>query len=269
MDLFVNFIESQYPTIIATILIILIGSIISILKGFITKKLSSLSLDAYRFFSKKQHYPSNDVLKMVDTVNSDLATTRILMKSDRASIFEFHNGDYFISKNSKYKLSCLYEKTSAGVSEEAKNFQNIDVSLIWDGFLEPLIFNKTKQKTPGFFEIENEITKCLYCQKKKDLFLIDIEKLDADTNGYVKTMFENHGSKYMIIIPIRNSENIVYGFIAFDYIHEEVDFEFLNELPFCEVCKTSRSISYLWQKNETNKLKAIFLNIKKYSSEDK
>lgn len=70
---------------------------------------------------------SNDV-----AINKSLREFLNDTKSDRAYVFRFHNGIKYYNGTHKNKLSCDYEVVTEGTSREAKNLQDIPVTLYTD-----------------------------------------------------------------------------------------------------------------------------------------
>lgn len=216
-----------------------------------------------KFKKKKIPAITNNMIKTFDLINSELGIIKSELNSDRAYIFEFHNGDYFISKNSRYKLSRTYEKVTAGVSIESVNLQSIDVTLIWDNYLKPFFVKLTEEELPfGFSYIKSIDNKCNICKFNEHIMLINVELMDS-YDGPSKFMLENQGIKYSILLPIISSNGIIYGILGFDYMNTLLD---LSNIKLCNLCRLSKQIGMLWENDEHLKTDAMNYKIGDYKN---
>jgi len=62
-------------------------------------------------------------------INNELRDMLELSSASRAYIFQFHNGITFYTGQHAQRFSCTYEVVDEGVSREAENLQNLQVSL--------------------------------------------------------------------------------------------------------------------------------------------
>lgn len=259
-----------YNTIYANIWLAVGGSVLIFVLFLINKLLEYKSISLLTKFKKilkRKHKPiiSNNMIKIFDIINSELAVIKKEMKSDRAFIFEFHNGDYFVSKNSRYKLSRTYEKVSYGISLESINLQSIDVTLVWDDYLKPFFVKVPEDNLPfGFFYIKDEENDCSVCKSKDDTILIDVNKMDS-FDGPSKIMLENQGVKYSILTAIVSSSGVIYGILGFDYINTTLD---LKDVSISNICRLSKQIAMLWESDETLKTDALKYKLGDYKKLD-
>ena len=198
---------------------------------------------------------NEDLLYVFESVSSDLSILKSKLNCDRASIFEFHNGDYFISKNSRYKMSCTYEKVSPGVSSEALGLQNLDITLFWEDFLRPVLIKDYKDLPPGFDILEPSVKSCSLqgCLNNNAVFIVNVSNM-SDEERIAKTILERQGIKFIIMQGIRNSKGVVYGYVVFDFLDDILN---LNEIRVCDVCKFTKQIALLWESDEAMKTNAM------------
>lgn len=198
---------------------------------------------------------NEEILYVFETISTDLSTIKSKLNADRASIFEFHNGDYFISKNSRYRMSRTYEKTSPGVSSEALNLQNLDITLFWDDFLKPFFIKEETNLPDGFERLGPEVRSCSLrsCTSTDSLFFIDVAKM-SNEERITKSILERQGIEYLIMQSIKNSKGVVYGYVVFDYLDDKPD---LDKIRYCDVCKFTKQIALLWESDEAMKNNAM------------
>lgn len=249
-----------YNIIFANLWLAVGGSVLIFILIIMNKILEYKSINLFGKFKKilKRKYKpviSNNMIKIFDIINSELAVMKKEMNADRAFIFEFHNGDYFISKNSRYKLSRTYEKVSYGISLESINLQSIDVTLVWDDYLKPFFVKLPEDNLPfGFFYIKDEQKDCNdICKIKENAILIDVNKMDS-FDGPSKIMLENQGVKFSVLNAIVSSSGVIYGIVGFDYINTKLD---LNKISISNICRLSKQIGMLWESDETLKTDAL------------
>lgn len=263
MESLINIFSGNIPLMIG-------GSILLVLL-LVTNKLlqdtsaSILSKIISKIFNKKKIPTISDsMIKIFEIINSELAVIKNEMKADRAYIFEFHNGDYFVSKNSRYKMSCTYEKVSGGVSLEAKNLQSIDVTLIWDDYLKPFFIELDDNNLPSgftyYYDYEHRCQLNSVCKRSKDILFVNVAEMD-DHNGPTKSMLEKQGISYMIQVPIKSSSGVIYGIIGFDYLSKKSKFK---DIPICDVCRLAKQIALLWENDEITKTNAMNYKIGDY-----
>ncbi len=237
--------------------LVLLTIIILINKVAQDKILNFFKIIYKKIISKEKNiiHINEEILYVFETISTDLTTIKSKCNSDRASIFEFHNGDYFISKNSRYKMSCTYEKTSPGVSSEALNLQNLDISLFWDDFLKPFFIKSEDSLPEGFLRLSAEPASCSLksCSSTNSVFLIDVAKM-SNEERITKSILEKQGISYLIMQSITNSKGVVYGYVVFDYLDEKPD---LKNIRICDICKFTKQIALLWESDEVQKNNAM------------
>ena len=62
-------------------------------------------------------------------VNKELGEAMIQSGASRVYVFQFHNGITFYTGQHAQRFSCTYEMVAEGISREAENLQNLQVSL--------------------------------------------------------------------------------------------------------------------------------------------
>ena len=62
-------------------------------------------------------------------INKQLGEVMIESRASRVYVFQFHNGITFYTGQHAQRFSCTYEMVAEGISREAENLQNLQVSL--------------------------------------------------------------------------------------------------------------------------------------------
>jgi len=68
-------------------------------------------------------------VKASTTVNKELGEAMVQSGASRVYVFQFHNGITFYTGQHAQRFSCTYEMVAEGISREAENLQNLQVSL--------------------------------------------------------------------------------------------------------------------------------------------
>jgi hypothetical protein len=232
-----NYIAEIISAIFLTILLI-----VKVYKDYIVHKL----LDPIRnLFTKTPSKLDETAVTSGRMVHNLLIELRVKMNADRASIFLFHNGQYFnpsILNNSIWKFTCAYESCKAGVAYESSSMQNLLVT----NYLS-MIESLWGEMSEGFerFPCQN----CqMDCDKTKNIIVIsDFSTLPY---GNIKSLLETQGTKKMILSPIVIKNDYV-GFIAVSYLS---NFTFGGQVidspvPFGQggiktICEYSNTVGY-------------------------
>ena len=62
-------------------------------------------------------------------INKQLGEVMVQSRASRVYVFQFHNGITFYTGQHAQRFSCTYEMVAEGISREAENLQNLQVSL--------------------------------------------------------------------------------------------------------------------------------------------
>jgi len=139
------------------------------------------------------HFESDPIPHQVETstvVNNELKELIEISGANRAYIFQFHNGITFYTGQHAQRFSCTYEVVTPGVSREAGNLQNLQVS-IFSWWISQAINGKMKYKS-----------------------LADIE--DYTT----KISLQQQGIKSIICLPLIYKAKVV-GIVGLDFVGGE------------------------------------------------
>ena len=194
------------------------------------------------FASSKMTTTIRDNIKFI---NDLVLNTRTVLQADRCYVFEFHNGEYFSSRESRWKITQAYESCADGIASQGKDFKDIDVSMLWTSF--SVYFSHEKDDLPkGISIVKPNNPECglKKCPSPKRVYLFDVEKLE---NRFHKSLLEREGVSYMLHTPILDEKNEVVGVIGVDYINADLD-EIANdtEMSCCNLCKAADQIAYSW-----------------------
>ena len=168
-----------------------------------------------------------------------LIELRTKTKADRTSVFLFHNGSYFNTKNPIWKTSCTHESVKPGISSEIGNLQDIKASSI----IESLQAFWGENYVAGIENISP--TYCYDCPEKskphnKKVIFIDVNQLE---DSYSKYLLIQQGIKYVMDVPIYNGESNCIGFITANYC-SECDVEFIKGYSR-DICKSASHIQFV------------------------
>jgi hypothetical protein len=186
-----------------------------------------------------------DNIRFIDDL---MIESRNKLNADRCYVFEFHNGEYFSSRESRWKVSQVYESCGEGISSRGKEFKDIDVSMLWSAF--QVYFSHTNDKMPQGIETFKPHTPVCNNDKKKcdapkRLYLFDVERIE---NRFYKSLLERSGVKTMIHAPILDEHNDIVGVVGVDYVDENpiLEYKTSEEYEFCSLCRAADQIAYSW-----------------------
>jgi len=129
------------------------------------------------FVSKSFFDPSKMISKNVQ-VRDFLIELRALIDADRVKLFQFHNGEYYVSGESVMKLSMTHVAVKTGISYP--ELANIHYSSIPTSYL----------------------TRILQSLYKEEFLIVHTQILEDDQ--YIKNIFIAHGIKSAILYPVSN-----------------------------------------------------------------
>ena len=123
-----------------------------------------------------------------------LAELRSATATDRAYVFQFHNGDRFLNGDSRLRMSCTCESVSNGVSREQQGSQEILV----DTVPEAVRFLTVKDPRK---EVRVQYTKEI-------------------SEGYYRAVLETQGVKMTAKYPLYKDATII-GFFGVDIVRDD------------------------------------------------
>jgi hypothetical protein len=227
------------------IIILSITGIITAITVFLRKQIiENLAKIFERLFKWKvysnSHFARFEVERDI-RIQDMLAELRIQTKSDRAYVFQFHNGSLFSTKNQMWKLSNTHESVNVGIRPCIGELQNILSSSISDIIL-PL-WQEDLSNVSGITKVSPENCGCPnknHCVLPNGVFLYDVDNLKE---GYSKGLLSSAAAKYILKSPLLDSENNRVGFVGITYCWEESN---VNEIISCAetLCRTASKISY-------------------------
>jgi hypothetical protein len=99
-----------------------------ILLVFITI-ISFVFKDSIHHIATKAKDPVKSQLEMSQRVNDKLSEVLEMADGSRVYIFQFHNGVTYYTGQHAQRFTCTYEIVGKGISREANNLQNLQVSI--------------------------------------------------------------------------------------------------------------------------------------------
>ena len=166
-----------------------------------------------------------------------LIELRTIVKSQRACLFQFHNGSVFTSKNPIWKISNTHESVAPGTSAEIGKLQDLKASTLID--LISVFWENTK-KISGVYTISPDFcsdcptinsldkTKC-----KKQVIFINVEELEP---GYSKSLLSEQGIHYLLKSPLYDQADNCIGFVGVEFSESTKNTDILKQKAN-EVCK--------------------------------
>lgn len=144
-----------------------------------------------RIKKKKTKDPIIDEHKNSENIYTALNFVMEEMNADRAYIFQFHNGSYYISGRSQQKFSCTHETVTKGISRESEFSQNYIISN-YHTYIDDLVN-------------EGE-----FCFTNPD---------DVDDHAFA-TLMRSKGIKSIYNIPIKTLNGQIIGILGVDYVKD-------------------------------------------------
>ena len=151
-----------------------------------------------------------EVRKSTEIIET-LAALRAKMGADRASVFLFHNGNYYMNGDSILKMSCTHQSVAPGISNECHKVTEMLVSSIPEAVEFLVTYDKTKPK----------------------MHIIDASKM---VTSLYKSLLDNQGVQVEIALPIHNQGQVI-GIASLHFLdaHDaEVMRESVNRDDFLE-----------------------------------
>ena len=178
-----------------------------------------ISLGVHRFWKSKTK--TDNFILIHSEINERLTELRVASNSMRASVMQFHNGEYYMDGISMRKFSVSHESSHKGYTSQAFKFKNTLCSL----FI-PLI-TKVLENRPLIYSVEA-----------------------LPENSYVKHFFEDEFTSHFACLPLKN-KNINVGFILVQW-HKDYAPDLVQEqnlMNHFEEVRGSIELQLSYQKN--------------------
>lgn len=245
--------------LIYVVAILSLGLVMAIFQIFVDKlKISIPEIFRKLFTSSTQrghHIPSDSYTRVLN----ELIELRIKTDSDRAFIFQFHNGEHFGGNNPRWKMSQTYETCADNITYTGSRMQNLDVTLFWDT-LQLFYRDGSPIDMPGvmLYESENHCSATEPGRCRRQIYVVDVVNMDSN-KGYSKSILAQAGVKYMLASPIISLEQEVIGFIGISYCSEDAYTDIINSVEFdgTLLCQSSTNIGLIWALDSDLRKKAL------------
>ena len=228
-------------TIISILIFMLISIIIWVGEKWARKFFKKTILNVIDNLLKKRHLLDDSTIVVFEDIMFQLTRLLGLMKSDRVSIYEFHNGSEFLSEFPRWHLSNTFEKVKNGISYDSQLLQSIPASIIWDDFLK-IFFRKKDETLPSGVSIFDKDDKS--CQYPRRVYKFIVEDMDSGL-GPMKFRFMSYNIKFLLATPIITSKNKILGILCCDYCSHDIDIE--KEIKCDEMCSLASTIAMTWE----------------------
>lgn len=181
--------------------------------------LLGLGLGVKKFWKSRKK--TDNFILIHSEINEYLTELRLTSNSMRASVLQFHNGEYFMDGISMRKFSITHESSHKGYTSQALKFKNTLCSL----FI-PLLTRVLENKP----------------------FIYSVEAMPA--NSYAKHFFEDEYISHISCLPLKN-KNINVGFILIQW-HKDYEPDLAQEEKLMTHFKSVRDsieVQLSYQKN--------------------
>lgn len=242
-DILKNLFTENILTLLPTML--MLGFIILLFRIF-QDKIVSYGSYIYSLITKKSdHYLTDDILGVINSVNIDLNELRVNMKAMRAWVYHFHNGQVFLPSYPSWKMSNTYISVDRGISNNRKDFQNIEISLCWDDFVKGLWSKKGDVLGQGNYLLtNNKICTETSCTDPRKILLIKVGELSYGSG--LRSILEDNGVYCMIMSPLLDlKRNSIIGFVGVSYGSEYEYNKAIedNSISPCKLCSFASQIT--------------------------
>lgn len=188
------------------------------------------------------------------TVNTDTEIGNLLQElrkicgdANRATVFQYHNGNYFASLKSILKISGTHEKIKNATSSEvhnekdliASNFSEM-ISPMWN-YTTPEGITRLSPKYCTCTNVKDCKTDVISkCQDLHGIFLFDV---DAMEDSSVKYQLIKRGIIYRVVTALTDDQNRI-GFLAIDYTTTEHTKDDITTY-ITDICDTALIIAHM------------------------
>lgn len=138
-----------------------------------------------KFWKSKKR--TDNFILIHSEINELLTELRLTSESMRASVLQFHNGEYFMDGISMRKFSITHESSYKGYSSQASKFKNTLCTLFV-----PLLVRVLENKA----------------------IIFSVEAMPS--NSYAKHFFEDEFISHIACLPVKN-KNVNVGFILIQW----------------------------------------------------
>ena len=178
-----------------------------------------LGYGVHKFWRSKRN--TDNFIIIHSEINELLTELRLTSNSMRASVLQFHNGEYFMDGISMRKFSITHESSHKGYTSQILKFKNTLCSL----FI-PLLTRVLENKP------------MIYC----------VAAMPA--NSYTKHFFEDENISHIACLPLKN-KSVNVGFVLVQW-HKDYAADLGQEekfMPHFESIRDSIQVQLSYQKN--------------------
>lgn len=247
--------------LISSVLLLILFSIVMVLNKLLEDKLVNWVKNFYKKIKTHDDINNLKMQEIITNINSDLAVLRNECYSDRACIFEFHNGSEFTSKFPSWKVTNTYERVRPGIPYGKEKFNQIPATLIWDNFLEFIFKEVSINENDGHLKLPNGIEKHsnnLRCKSEGCVYPRKVLKFIPSEIPFsnIRTFLEQQGIQVVFYTPIIDINGKIIGIVSVEYNDFDDFKENEAKITPCLLCNFAANISLIWQlENETLKRK--------------
>lgn len=168
--------------------------------GYVIAALSFVALmQIKKWFEGKKFFDASKMVSKNTAIRDLLIEARVSQDADRAKLFQFHNGDFYVSGESVMKLSMTHVVMASGVAY-------------------PHLSNTAYNSIPTSY-----LTRLLGSLHENDVVIVKTDELEDD--HYMKHIFVSHGVKSSIMTIVKDAKNNWIGVIVCSWIKEVNGFD--------------------------------------------
>lgn len=195
-----------------------------------------------RFFSKP-HRLDAEYFKTDRKISEILIDLRAKTEAGRVCLFQFHNGQVFLSAHPIWRASCTHKACTAGVSSEMRNRQSILASNLssvltllfenfkdgqapWPGVIKcahgsacPSLEQSKNLRLNGLPYVPPACMNCALHVGCDPYYLVNV--LDMPTDSFCRQMFLAGGAHVVCIVPLTHQKQLI-GFLTLCFTEGQI-----------------------------------------------
>lgn len=154
----------------------------------------------------KHRLASTNYRETAKFINNELIRLRSRTDANRTYLLQFHNGEEFLAKHPRWKVSQTYASAAFGYDDGGKHIKDVDVTLIWD-IVGPL-YKDYETLPPGIREIGD------------DVYLGEVKYLSTDY-GHSRSIMQARGVDAFVFAPIRGEDKEFIGILGVSFCERD------------------------------------------------
>jgi len=164
------------------------------ISGYAVVALSFVAVALVRtWFSNRKFFDAAKMINRNSNIRDLLVELRTVQNADRAKLFQFHNGEYFVSGESVMKLSLTHVAMKTGISFPEMSASYVSVPT---GYLTRTL---AAMHEDGIHEVFTD---------------------DSEDDFFLKHVFVAEGIQYCLMAPVMDNKKNWVGFVMCVWLHD-------------------------------------------------